>query len=276
MAVVCAGPKAILDVPATLEYLETRGVPVVAIGQADLPGFYARSAGIAAPASVPDVAAAAALVAAHLGLGLAGAILLCVPVPALEALDPTTSRATRSSGRSVTPRRRASRDRRSRRGSSARSRQLTDGASLRANTALIVNDARVAGEIAVQPRIRESAGRRTEARPGPGRRRPGWYPSGPSNGPFPGTRHVRLVRPARHRGAGRSPRLQRQAHARRRPRGRRPRRRARRVLRAARPQRRGQDDAHQDPDDAPAAVGRARPGSSASTSPATSSGSAGS
>ena len=47
MAVVCAGPKAILDVPATLEYLETRGVPVVAVGQADLPGFFARSAGIA-------------------------------------------------------------------------------------------------------------------------------------------------------------------------------------------------------------------------------------
>ena len=62
MAVVCAGPKAILDVPATLEYLETRGVPVVAVGQADLPGFYARSAGIAAPSSVPDVAAAAELV----------------------------------------------------------------------------------------------------------------------------------------------------------------------------------------------------------------------
>ena len=70
MAVVCAGPKAILDVPATLEYLETRGVPVVAVGQADLPGFYARSAGIAAPSSVPDVSAAAELVATHLGLGL--------------------------------------------------------------------------------------------------------------------------------------------------------------------------------------------------------------
>ena len=52
MAVVCAGPKAILDVPATLEYLETRGVPVVAVGQDDLPGFYARSAGIRAPGSV--------------------------------------------------------------------------------------------------------------------------------------------------------------------------------------------------------------------------------
>src|SRR5687768_620173 len=45
MVVVCAGPKAILDVPATLEYLETRGVPVVALGQDELPGFYARSLG---------------------------------------------------------------------------------------------------------------------------------------------------------------------------------------------------------------------------------------
>src|SRR4029077_3391374 len=82
MAVVCAGPKAILDVPATLEYLETRGVPVLAVGQPELPGFYARSAGIEAPASVPDVAAAAGIVATHLGLGLGSAILVCVPVPA--------------------------------------------------------------------------------------------------------------------------------------------------------------------------------------------------
>ena len=59
MVVVCAGPKAILDVPATLEYLETQGVPVVAIGQDELPGFFARSAGIRCAARVPDVAGAA-------------------------------------------------------------------------------------------------------------------------------------------------------------------------------------------------------------------------
>ena len=93
MAVVCAGPKAILDVPATLEYLETRGVPVVAVGQADLPGFYARSAGIAAPDSVPDLDAAADLVAAQLGLGLGGGILVCVPVPEADALPDDVARA---------------------------------------------------------------------------------------------------------------------------------------------------------------------------------------
>src|SRR6187431_3214584 len=63
MAVVCAGPKAILDVPATLEYLETRGVPVISIGQAELAGFFARSSGIKAPAVADDVDAAARIVA---------------------------------------------------------------------------------------------------------------------------------------------------------------------------------------------------------------------
>ncbi|HEX5824990.1 MAG TPA: pseudouridine-5'-phosphate glycosidase, partial [Candidatus Limnocylindrales bacterium] len=79
MAVVCAGPKAILDVPATLEYLETRGVPVVTIGQAELPGFYARSSGLASPETVASVEEAARIVAVHLELGLGG-FLVCVPV----------------------------------------------------------------------------------------------------------------------------------------------------------------------------------------------------
>ena len=147
MAVVCAGPKAILDVPATLEYLETRGVPVLAVGQADLPGFYARSARIAAPSSAPDVGAAAAIVATHLLLGLGGAILVCVPVPAADALPDDVAREAVEraiedaaeaavSGPELTP------------WLLARIAVLTDGASLRANTALIVNDARVAGELA--------------------------------------------------------------------------------------------------------------------------------
>jgi pseudouridine-5'-phosphate glycosidase len=148
VAVVCAGPKAILDVPATLEYLETRGVPVVAVGQADLPGFYARSSGIPAPASVPDVASAARFVGTHLGLGLGGGILICVPAPAADALADDTAHAAVEravaeaasngvAGPALTP------------WLLARIADLTEGASLRANTALIVNDARVAGELAV-------------------------------------------------------------------------------------------------------------------------------
>src|SRR5207244_9588278 len=87
----CAGPKAILDVPATLEYLETRGVPVLTIGQVELPGFYARSSGLASPLTAPDVAAAARIVGAHLGMGLGG-LLVCVPAPEAEALPGDVAR----------------------------------------------------------------------------------------------------------------------------------------------------------------------------------------
>jgi pseudouridylate synthase len=149
MAVVCAGPKAILDVPATLEYLETRGVPVVAVGQPDLPGFYARSAGIAAPDSVQDLAAAADLVAVHLGLGLGAGILVCIPVPEADALPgdiarDAVERAIREAtdakigGPELTP------------WLLGRIAVLTDGASVRANTALIVNDASFAAALAVR------------------------------------------------------------------------------------------------------------------------------
>lgn len=149
MAVVCAGPKSILDVAATVEHLETRGVPVVAIGQSDVPGFYTRSSGVRAPLSVPDVDAAAGLARIHLDLGLGTAILLTVPVPATQALSPEVAgeaveRAIGEaslrgvSGSALTP------------WLLGRIAELTAGASVAANTALIVNDARVAGELAVR------------------------------------------------------------------------------------------------------------------------------
>ncbi len=148
MVVVCAGPKGILDVAATLEVLETRGVPVVAVGQTDLPGFTARSSGIRAPWSVPDVMAAADLAEAHLALGLGSGIVICVPVPADVALPDDIARA-------VAERAAHEADEVGVRGPAltpwllARIAEITDGASVRANTALIVNDARVAGQIAV-------------------------------------------------------------------------------------------------------------------------------
>ena len=149
MAVVCAGPKAILDVPATLEYLETRGVPVIAVGQPNVPGFFARSSGIRAPVEAADVAAAAAIVRAHLDLGLGSSALVCVPVPADVALPDdlardVVTRAVREAedegihGPAVTP------------WLLARIARLTDGRSVPANTALIVNNARVAASLAAQ------------------------------------------------------------------------------------------------------------------------------
>jgi pseudouridylate synthase len=145
--VVCAGPKAILDVPATLEYLETRGVPVVAVGTDQLPGFWSRSSGIPAPASVPDLEAAAALVATHLGLGLGTGLLLCVPCPeadeypladARAAVDRAVAdaEAAHVEGPALTP------------WLLSRVAEITGGASLKANQALIVNDARFAGRLA--------------------------------------------------------------------------------------------------------------------------------
>jgi pseudouridine-5'-phosphate glycosidase len=147
MAVVCAGPKAILDVPATLEYLETRGVPVIAVGQDEVPGFFARSSGIKAPAPAADVAAAARIVAAHFGLGLGSGALVCVPVPADQVLPDDVARdavaravedaeAAGITGPSVTP------------WLLARIAELTNGRSVPANTALIVNNARVAAQLA--------------------------------------------------------------------------------------------------------------------------------
>jgi pseudouridylate synthase len=147
VAVVCAGPKAILDVPATLEYLETRGVPVVAIGTDEMPGFWSRESGIRAPASVADVAAAAEIVATHAELGLGSGILLCVPVPAAEAYPLADARAAVQraiaealaagiEGPALTP------------WLLARVADITAGGSVRANVSLIVNNARVAGQLA--------------------------------------------------------------------------------------------------------------------------------
>ena len=146
VAVVCAGPKAILDVSATLEYLETRGVPVVAIGTDEMPGFWSRGSGIHAPASVADVAAAARIVATHVALGLGSGILLCVPVPESEAYQLTDARAAVQraiadalaagvEGPALTP------------WLLARIAEITAGGSVRANVALIVNNARVAGQL---------------------------------------------------------------------------------------------------------------------------------
>jgi pseudouridine-5'-phosphate glycosidase len=148
IAVVCSGPKSILDAAATLEYLESFGVPVVGLGTDELPGFLSRESGISVPVSVDTPAQAADLARRHWALGLSNAVLFVVRAPeetALERkeLDTATERALREAtgegirGAATTPwvlRRLA---------------QLTQGRSVRANVSLIVNNATVAAQLAV-------------------------------------------------------------------------------------------------------------------------------
>src|SRR4051812_18229867 len=147
VAVVCAGPKAILDVPRTLEYLETRGVPVVALGVVEVPGFYSRASGIPAPTSVADIPAAARVIRAHEAMGLGSGLVICNPVPEADALPlaaprPPPSQALEEAatdgvtGGAVTP------------FLLARVASITNGASVKANIALIQDNARVAGLLA--------------------------------------------------------------------------------------------------------------------------------
>ena len=82
VVVVCAGAKAILDLDATLEWLETAGVPVLGYGTNEFPAFYTRSSGLPVDVRVDTPNEAAAIVRTHWELGLGSGLLLTVPVPA--------------------------------------------------------------------------------------------------------------------------------------------------------------------------------------------------
>ncbi len=146
--VVCSGPKSILDVDLTLEYLETRGVPIVGWQTRELAGFYSTGSGRLLAGSVAGAEEAAALARRHWGLGLATGLVVAVPVPEAAALprdvaDATINqaideaRAAGVHGPASTP------------WVLGRVAELTGGRSVEANLALIENNARVAGEIAV-------------------------------------------------------------------------------------------------------------------------------
>ena len=146
--VVCSGFKSILDLPATLETLETRGVPVVGYQTGELPAFTSRESGLSLEVRAETPDEAARLVRAHRALGLPGAIVLARPVDAAEALDPgvmetaladalAEARTRSISGKAVTP------------FLLDRIRKFTQGRSLQANMALIAANARLAAEVAV-------------------------------------------------------------------------------------------------------------------------------
>jgi pseudouridylate synthase len=147
VAGVCAGAKSILDLPLTLEVLESQGVTVLGLGTSNLPAFFTRDSGLPLPYSVETVDEAADVLRAWRDLDSGNGLLVTVPVPAECALDPAEAehaiaQAVRDaeeygiSGNKLTPY------------ILQRVVELTGGRSLAANKALLLNNARVAALLA--------------------------------------------------------------------------------------------------------------------------------
>ena len=146
VAVVCAGAKAILDLPRTVEMLEMLGVPVLGMGTAEFPAFYRRESGLRVDRRCDTVADVARVIRTHIHLGFTSGLVVANPVPEADALPKDVHdsalgtallEAADVSGRDVTPY------------LLDRMRALTGGASVKANEALLLNNARVAADLAV-------------------------------------------------------------------------------------------------------------------------------
>lgn len=148
VAVVSAGAKAILDLPKTLEMLETFGVPVLGVGTDEFPAFYSRTSGLGVDARMDAPEEIAAFLKAKWSAGLEGGVLIANPVPESDALDAGAIESTIASaiaeaeaagigGKRLTP------------FLLRRITELTAGQSLVSNVALVKNNARLAARIAV-------------------------------------------------------------------------------------------------------------------------------
>ena len=147
VCVVCAGAKSILDLPKTLEVLETRGVPVLGFGTDEFPAFYSRRSGLPVDHRCDNATAVADILRAKWRLGLDGGVLLANPIPPADELDADAmetavaqaladAEANGIKGKDITPHLLAALER------------ITGGRSLTANIALIRNNARVAAGVA--------------------------------------------------------------------------------------------------------------------------------
>ena len=145
MAVVSAGVKSILDIGLTLEALETLGVPVLAYGTDEFPAFFSRRSGHPAPMRVDTPQEVAAVMAAKWDLGISGGLAVACPIPAEDEIpadeinriiEQALTDARGVSGKEVTP------------FLLARIVEMTGGASLTANIALVKNNARFGSEVA--------------------------------------------------------------------------------------------------------------------------------
>jgi pseudouridine-5'-phosphate glycosidase len=149
VAVVCSGVKSILDVPATLEYLETVGVPVVGYRTLRFPGFYLTDSGSPVDWSVSDEGEAAGAILAHRRLDPGCGLVLANPVPEGEQLGPALHDEALRQGL-VELRRRAVRGKDVTPFLLQRFRELTGGESLEVNKRLVLHNARLAARVAVR------------------------------------------------------------------------------------------------------------------------------
>lgn len=148
VVVVCSGAKSILDLPLTLEVLETHGVPIIGLGTDTLPAFYTRSSGLPIDVCVETPQQVARIIAAAERLNMQHGMLVTVPVPAADELpeaaaEAAIQQATHEAevqgihGKALTP------------FVLQRVAELTDGESRRANRSFLVNNARTAAQIAL-------------------------------------------------------------------------------------------------------------------------------
>ena len=147
VVVICAGVKAILDIPATLEALETRGVPVFGYRTDDFPAFYTRKSGLSVDFRLETARDAHEIARAHWDAGCTSSLLVCNPIPAEDELDKAriddaidkaveSARREGITGAALTP------------FLLDKLNKATSGKSLKANLALLENNARLAAEIA--------------------------------------------------------------------------------------------------------------------------------
>jgi pseudouridine-5'-phosphate glycosidase len=152
--VVCAGAKAILDLPATLEYLETMSVPVVGYGTDEFPAFYSRESGLDVSVKLDTSQAIVDFAKAHWKAGLQSAILVANPIPVADAIpasemEPIIRKASEEAqakkihGKELTP------------FLLQRISELTLGKSMASNLSLLLNNARLAAQIAGALRVSE-------------------------------------------------------------------------------------------------------------------------
>lgn len=147
IAVVCSGAKAFLDLPRTIEWLETASVPVIGWGTEEFPAFFSRESGLPVSISLTTLGEIVAFLRSHWRIGIGSGVLICVPCPeetavpretAEEAIAQAETDAQKSnvSGSELTP------------FLLSRLAELTEGATLRANLELLKNNAHVAAKIA--------------------------------------------------------------------------------------------------------------------------------